>query len=769
MDLTTLFLVYAAVLLVCAGALIIVWRQNPAELGARSWAIGSVLGAAGLVGLAAVEATGFIWFSLAASLTVVAGLAHYALGTRQFVTGIRSAPRWFIVLFLGGAVAMALGMVLTPYGKGGRMIVGSLMAATYIMDGAITLLRRRESRTAPGYFLAFFFTLLASTMVVRAVMTLLDPGLVRHQPIEHIIAFVGVVGTAAKAMGFSMLITARLLADRKRHLDELEASVDDLRQQFEGLAGGDYAVRARLLGKSAPMDGLASLFNRTAEQVGAAFGEIDRQRSVLEATLESMLDGLLLLDRDGHILRVNPAFAALIGHGSEALVGSALADFVVPADRAFVEEIVAPANLAPVRERPVRFVTAAGDAIRLTINASPHRNEAQEVLGVVLVARDQRDLEDARAQLQIADRMAAMGTVAAGVAHEINNPLAFVVGNIDFALEELHASEGPLAQETVADIVEALEAAHRGGERVRRIVKDLKTLTRAGDDAKAAVDVNALVESAVAMLDNEIRHHARLERDLKAVPPVDAGETKLAQVFLNLIHNAAQAIAPGRVQENVIRVRSGLDAEGQVVVEVEDTGEGIVPEHLERIFDAFFTTKPVGVGTGLGLAICHREVTAIGGRIEVESEPGRGTTFRVVLPPAAAAEATPAAETPVAAPVARRRILVVDDEVEVGNPIRRILGRAHSVEIVSDPREALSKVLGGAFDVILCDLMMPEMTGMQLHAEISKQDPALAGRMVFLSGGAFSPGVAEFLRAYPGRVLHKPFESELLRRMVVAA
>jgi CheY-like chemotaxis protein len=269
---------------------------------------------------------------------------------------------------------------------------------------------------------------------------------------------------------------------------------------------------------------------------------------------------------------------------------------------------------------------------------------------------------------------------------------------------------------------------------------------------------------------NEIRHRARVNKNYGQVPSVLANESRLGQVFLNLIVNAAQAIPEGRADANEIRLstRTHGPAGEFVLVEVADTGSGIPPAIRHKLFDPFFTTKPAGVGTGLGLAICHRIVTGLGGDISVTSEVGKGTTFRILLPIAAVREEAP--NPPAAAIVTgqrRGRILVVDDEKVVATAVRRVLGDDHDVKVLTSAQEALRRISGGErFDVILCDLMMPVMTGVELHSELARTAPDQAACMVFLTGGAFTPRARAFLDEVPNPRLDKPFELSTLRALV---
>jgi CheY-like chemotaxis protein len=255
-------------------------------------------------------------------------------------------------------------------------------------------------------------------------------------------------------------------------------------------------------------------------------------------------------------------------------------------------------------------------------------------------------------------------------------------------------------------------------------------------------------------------------KDCRSLPRVVANEAHLSQVFLNLLTNAAQAIPDGAADHNQIQVIGRVDHQGRVIVEVRDTGRGIPPEHLGRIFEPFFTTKPIGVGTGLGLSIGHGIITALGGTIAVESAVGEGTVVRVTLPPNAVAPALRESPTPTSNTVAGRRgrILIVDDEALLCETMAQAL-EGHEVVSHTDGHAVLERIGGGErFDVILCDVMMPELTGMELYARVRELAPDQAGRMVFMSGGAFTPAAQEFLESIPNERLDKPFS---LDRLVV--
>ncbi|WP_437690868.1 ATP-binding protein [Sorangium sp. So ce176] len=274
--------------------------------------------------------------------------------------------------------------------------------------------------------------------------------------------------------------------------------------------------------------------------------------------------------------------------------------------------LLADGSYADVQDRGIVLRDGAGKAYRM--------------LGAVSDVTERRQMET---RLLLADRMASLGTLAAGVAHEINNPLAYMVTNVDFARKELRA-RGAAARADA--LIAALDEAAEGGARVRHIVSGLKTFSRADDGALGPVEVDRVIQLVLRMAQQQIRSKARLVLELGPVPPVHANEAQLGQVILNLLVNAAQALPDGNEGENEIRITTAAAPPGRVRIEVRDTGPGIAPELRRRIFDPFFTTKPIGEGTGLGLAICHGIVASFGGEIGVESEVGRGACFRVLLP-----------------------------------------------------------------------------------------------------------------------------------------
>jgi CheY-like chemotaxis protein/anti-sigma regulatory factor (Ser/Thr protein kinase) len=242
-----------------------------------------------------------------------------------------------------------------------------------------------------------------------------------------------------------------------------------------------------------------------------------------------------------------------------------------------------------------------------------------------------------------------------------------------------------------------------------------------------------------------------------------ADESRLTQILVNLLVNAAQSFEASDLARNRVTVRTRSLADGRVAVDVADNGPGIPPSLRKRIFDPFFTTKPVGQGTGLGLSVSRNLAAALGAELLVDSEEGRGTTFTVVLPPCA-----PAAEplSPPAVTGPRGRILVVDDDVVVLSSIRRLLAREHEVVTFADPREAAAALArGDDFDLVVCDMMMPHITGQQLYEQAVARDNRLAERFVFVTGGATDPFVASFLAEVPNERLEKPFASDSLLRL----
>lgn len=372
-------------------------------------------------------------------------------------------------------------------------------------------------------------------------------------------------------------------------------------------------------------------------------------------------------------------------------------------------------------------------------------------------------------QLMISDRMASVGVLAAGVAHEINNPLAAVVGNLDLALRTLSELEPDLAPSSaLRRVLEEVRDAQEAAERIRQVTNDLKLFARSDSEEQVAVDVEAVLESSLRMAQTEIRHRAQLRRDYSPVPRVAGNASRLGQVFLNLVVNAAQSIPEGNAYDNEIVVATMPAADGGVVVEIRDTGSGMSTETQKRLFTPFFTTKPIGVGTGLGLSICHRIVTSFGGRITADSALGAGSTFRVHLLPAGAAAPEIEAPRPVThAPSRRGRVLLIDDEPAVGVLVQRVLRDDHDVKCTTNAVEALEWIREGArFDVIFCDLMMPHLTGMDFHDELSRVDPGQAARVVFLTGGAFTARARQFLEDVTNVRVEKPFDISALSDLV---
>ena len=385
------------------------------------------------------------------------------------------------------------------------------------------------------------------------------------------------------------------------------------------------------------------------------------------------------------------------------------------------------------------------------------------VQAIELIAYDISTEIEARKELIRADRLAALGALAAGVAHEINNPIAFislVVGQLRKLTREVERGE-PGAAGRLEDVIE--EVRESAG-RIAAIVGELKLFTRIGEgDVACPVDVNRILQTALALTSSELKKSAELVVELGPLPLASGAFVNLGHAFVNLLMNAGQAVATKHAQggvsagdPGVIRVRSALVGE-TIVVSIEDTGIGIEERVLPRIFDPFFklsASASGGGGAGLGLAIAYDLVRRVGGDIRVESRRMRGTKFEVVLPLGAedAAADVPASRPRGAASASGRprevpengaaheaalpRVLVIDDERALVRALARQLSDHYDVDTAATARDALAQLSLHTYDVIVCDVRMPDQSGPQIDAEVGARSAEQAARFVFMTGGA---------------------------------
>ena len=490
-----------------------------------------------------------------------------------------------------------------------------------------------------------------------------------------------------------------------------------------------------------------------------------RERS-LRALIEQSPDGIAV-HRAGVYVFSNEALARYLGYADASeIVGLGTLDIVHPDDRAMIGERVAAMQRTQAPNPPIEVRILRKDGTFVYTECATICVEFDGHRSILVTIRDATERRRLQSRLLIADRMASVGSLAAGIAHEMNNPLAAVIANLDMIAEEHRAVAPALPPARSRELDEMTVEAREGAERVRKIVRSLRAFAGADDEKRVALDVRDVLALSIDLAANEIRHRARLVKELGVVPTVLAAEARLAQVFVNLLVNAAQAIPEGRADENEIRVVTRTAADGRAVVEIRDTGAGIAPDVVRRIFDPFFTTKRIGGGPGLGLSVCHGLVALMGGEITVESTVGKGSLFRVVLPASAGLE-SPRTLAPTSPRALRHgRVLVVDDDAAIAKVLRRIL-RKNEIVVLPSGRAALELLDHDAgFDVVLCDLMMPEMTGMELHAALAKTMPALLERIVFMTGGAFTPAARAFLDAVPNERIEKPFDASRLRALI---
>jgi len=447
---------------------------------------------------------------------------------------------------------------------------------------------------------------------------------------------------------------------------------------------------------------------------------------------------------------------------------------------------------------PVIAISADGSSPAQAISADAFLRKPIDMRELLLTIRRVLDEDERKREISYRgniERLASLGRVAAGVGHEINNPLAFVSMNVELAsarLREISQNATPsldIAENEAADLASLLADSLIGLERIRTTVMHLQILSSRRNEKREPVNIETVMDGSIAIAQHQIQHRARLTKQYGNVPLVSGITEELGQVFLNLLINSAHAIPEGNAQGNRVEVATSHDGTN-VFVEITDTGRGVAADILPKIFDPFVSTKSTEEGTGLGLAICQRIVTDHGGRLTFESEVGRGSTCRLRLPaleaehdrgrgerregPAEQLSDISSLPSATNAPLSvvsdvRGRVLVIDDEVMIGRVITRTLSKRHDVVVFQDAKDAFARLAKDSeFDVVLCDLLMPNIGGARVYEVLASRWPHLASRLVFMTGGVFDGELSDVLKRAQRPVLAKPFSPSDLEALVNA-
>jgi len=480
---------------------------------------------------------------------------------------------------------------------------------------------------------------------------------------------------------------------------------------------------------------------------------------------ESIMDGVFLVDTEGRVVFANRRAEELSGYSEAELAGRSVLSLFTPESLARAEARLAATRageaVTPFFE--AELVRKDGTQVWVEAHDTPIVRDGREVgrLGVVRDVSERRraaaELARQRETIYQSEKLAAMGQLLAGVAHELNNPLSVVIGHAAI----LRSTADPSVAERAGKIAQA-------AERCARIVKNFLALARHRPLERQRVSLNQIVREAVELVAYQLRvGDVAVILDLADdLPTLWADPHQLHQVVVNLISNAHHAMREAAGPRR-LTLRTRAAAPRRVALEVADTGLGVADEHRTRLFEPFFTTKPPGEGTGLGLALCKGVVEEHHGHITLESASGQGAVFRIELPVEAADLPAPEpAPAETAAPIRGRRVLVVDDEPEIARMLADMLaGDGHQVETAADGFEALGRLDRAVYDVVLCDLRMPKLDGAGFYREIARRRPELLPRIVFVTGDTLTPESTRFLTRAGAPTVTKPLTPEDIHRV----
>ena len=525
----------------------------------------------------------------------------------------------------------------------------------------------------------------------------------------------------------------------------------------------------------------------------AATRALEKSEETYRVLVETSPDAIFMIAVDGTIRKANRSAASMNGFDTpDELIGRNIHELSGAADTESAVDLDTILDDGSSHQREVVLQRMNKERYWGEVSAATIEGDDDTSNGIILIVRDITERKRLQLSLTETDRMASIGLLSAGVAHEINNPMMYVLNAVEsmaeaspdllelFSFLDSATSRNDASPECafirdkmtaihVEYLMSQLDNAQLGVHRIMDIVKDLRIFSRVKDTEKRPVCINRVVSSAINIAYSEIKYRAELHRELADVPPVLANDGRLSQVFLNLLINAAQAIHGDTPSNNRIVVRTGEEA-GRVIASVSDTGVGIDAVHLSQIFDPFFTTKPSGVGTGLGLAISQNIVTEYGGTIEVTSEAGIGTTFTVSLPAIETAHRTSSIDGYIESDqtgVSLPRVLVVDTDGLIRDTLKRMLEREHEVRGTNNVPEAIQIISSEPeFDTILCDLLMPDLSSLGLYTWLEQNNPLMIDRIIFMTGGSYGQSTKIFLEQKHPRQLEKPFRRDVLKKQI---
>jgi PAS domain S-box-containing protein len=468
------------------------------------------------------------------------------------------------------------------------------------------------------------------------------------------------------------------------------------------------------------------------------------------------------------ITYANPGFATLVGPEAPTDRPLRLFDVIHGDDAARVREGIS--NLADKPATHIECRIGSPDGADRMLEVSAIAIDIEGRPAVLWFGRDVTNRKQIESQILQADRLAVLGTLAAGMAHAINNPLSYTLLNLEHVARRMREFSGETDYYAEARV--RLAEAHDGADRVAKIVRQMRGLSRARPSAPARIDVRSVIENVLAVIGNEVRYRGQLVTRYEPTPRVHASESELEQAFLGLLLYVARL----RPDESGFgrEIRLSVHHDGQsVVVTISDDGPPLDPAVRARLFDPFSTGK----GTGLGLAMCHAIFASLDGQLVVTSGATSGTTFRATLP-AAAPQAdddprpppTSRVTIPPETPSSRARVLVIDDDPGVASALQAMLEANHEVTSVASAREGLRLLLGDLrFDVVFCDLVMPEISGIDLYCALELNRPETLPRIVFMTGGVFTPDAERFLSGLPNPRIEKPFSLARVEQLLAQA